>query len=96
MINIKACSGLIARFEKDKERYKKLISLYKKEILKYEKGIRRNKKVLHRILTKEEYDYLENIYSPTAIDDMRKLECNLNTLLRKKTEVLKTFNELKA
>ena len=67
MINIKSCNDLIMRYEKNSEKHKKNISFYKKEILKYEKGIRRNKKVLHRILTKEEYDYLESIYSPTAI-----------------------------
>ncbi len=101
MRNVNAVQQIVDNFDKyfswQKENYPDVyhrnFKKCKKEVKNFEKGIRRNKKVLYRILTKEEYDSLEPFYKPGLIDDINKSKWNLQHLERRKEQVIEKFDK---
>ncbi len=100
--NIRSVQNLLDNFDYyfkyQKDNYPKYYDrqfiLYSKEIEHYKKGIRRNKKVLYRILSKEEYAIVENVSSPTVVDDIFRYESALRQLEKEKELVIKEFDNL--
>ncbi len=93
ILNVNSCKDLIEKYKID-NKYEKRIIFYEKEVKRFEKGIRRNKKVLYRILDKNDYEKLEKYYAPNAAENMRKSQAQLNMLIKTKQNVLKAFQEI--
>ena len=72
----------------------KIVLRYKKEINAYIKGIKRNKKILFRICTEDEYNYLEKIYSNTALEDIFEIKNILRKLENEKKDIIEAFNQI--
>ena len=96
--NIQSIEKMLSYYDKSYDKnsnlYKRIVSNYNKEINAYKKGIRRNKKVLYRICSEEEYNYVLKICSATAIDDIFEIKCDLKNLENEKRVMIEAFSEI--
>lgn len=95
--NIKWCQNLVKNYEKSP--FKRLngvhyVLFYNKEIKNFEKGIRRNKKVLFRLLSKEDYDFVISVCNAETLDYLYEKNRKIYNLKNQKEKILEKFKEI--
>lgn len=94
--NIKWCQNLLKNYKnilnKTNKEYR--ILFYNKEIKNFEKGIRRNKKVLFRLLPKEDYDFVISVCNAETLDYLYEKNRKIYNLKNQKEKILEKFKEI--